>query len=202
MATNPNPKVSIPPPAEAPRDPVRQVADRAERDVAQLATWALPLITVAGALVIGVVASPGPAFLVLVGGGLLGVIALVWASLRTLTGDAPLVAGLAEAMASRRLHGRDLAERKRRALRALKDLEHERSVGKIDEGDYAELAAKLRDEAKAVLRELDESVEILRPKAEALVAEHLRKRGLTPPTETAPDAGATKGKEASGDGST
>jgi hypothetical protein len=72
-----------------------------------------------------------------------------------------------------------LQERKRMVLRALKDLELEHSVGKIDDDDYAEISGKYREQAKAILKELDVEVEPLRPKAEQIAAQFLKKKGLS-----------------------
>jgi hypothetical protein len=43
-------------------------------------------------------------------------------------------------------------------LRALKDLEYERSVGKIDEQDFMELSEKYRAEARMLLQLVDENL--------------------------------------------
>src|SRR5277367_1873093 len=139
-----------------------------ERSLAGKASWGLPAATVAAATVVGVVFGVGPGILVLAAGALVGVIALLWASLRTLGGDAPLAEGLIEA-ATVREKVSDVAERKRRVLRALKDLELEHSVGKINDDDYADISGRYRDQAKGILREMDVQIEPLRPKAEALV---------------------------------
>ena len=90
-------------------------------------------------------------------GALLGTIALLWASVRTLSGDAPLPADL-EALAAQHRDVDALGEQKRRVLRALKDLEGERALGKIDEADYEALAMQYREEAKALMREMDRNV--------------------------------------------
>jgi DNA-binding transcriptional ArsR family regulator len=50
-------------------------------------------------------------------------------------------------------------EEKLAILRALKDLEYERTVGKISEEDYAAVLADYRARAKASIREADESLE-------------------------------------------
>ena len=65
-------------------------------------------------------------------------------------------------------------------LRALKDLELEHSVGKIDDEDYAQISARYREQAKGLLREMDIEIEPLRPKAEALARAYLEKRGFAP----------------------
>jgi hypothetical protein len=65
---------------------------------------------------------------------------------------------------------RALLEEKHSVLRALKDLEFERSLGKISEDDHASLEAKYRTRAKEILLSLDENLGPWRKKAEALVA--------------------------------
>jgi ribosomal protein L40E len=153
-------------------------SDEAERDLARFASWGLPIGTVVGSVAIGTIFGPGPAVLVLAAGALIGVIGLLWASIRTLGGDAPLAEGLAEAGTTRALRVTDADERKRRVLRALKDLELEHQVGKIDDADYAKISARYREQAKAILREMDVAVEPLRERAEKLARTHMKKVGL------------------------
>jgi hypothetical protein len=69
-------------------------------------------------------------------------------------------------------------------LRALKDLEFERSVGKISEEDYRALVAKYRAEGKRLIRALDEDAQPRRERVEGLVNERLHDEGLL---ERAPD---------------
>src|SRR6185503_11250225 len=110
--------------------------------------WVLPVGSVAAALAMGAVYGVGTALLTLAGGVLLIVISILWASVRTLSGDAPIT--LEEAIA---LGAPTAAEEQKRAvLQALKDLEFERSVGKIAEADYEELVSRYRAEAKRLLR--------------------------------------------------
>jgi hypothetical protein len=166
-------------------------AAEAERKLGRALAFGLPAASVVVAWVVGAITSAGPAILVLVAGSLLGAIALLWGSLRTLGGDAPLSHEL-EAVAARGGAHSSLAERKQKALRALKDIEHEHSIGKIDDDDFADLKAKYREEAKGVLRELDVEIEPYREKAEALAKKHLAKVGLG-----APDVSDGAEKEAS-----
>jgi hypothetical protein len=164
----------------------RAASDETERSLARLVAIGLPALGLAGAIVVGVIAGIGSALLVVATCALLGTIALVWASVRTLSGDAPLALGLAEVGA--RAHGADaLGERKRIVLRALKDLESERAVGKIEEGDYDVLVAKYREEAKAVMREMDLQVAPHRTEAEKLARAFLKKKGLIPETPAEED---------------
>ncbi|HEV3193063.1 MAG TPA: zinc ribbon domain-containing protein [Polyangiaceae bacterium] len=156
--------------------PVRD-GDDTERLLGRAFAWGLPVVSVLTAGVVVWVASLGPALLVLASGAMLGTIALLWASLRTLSGDAPLPAGL-EATASHRHVVTRLADDKRRVLRALKDLESEHALGKIDEGDYQTLSSRYREEAKAMMRRLDEDIAPMRDEAERLAREYVEGKGL------------------------
>src|SRR5271154_1295102 len=69
----------------------------AERLLARVVGGALPVVSIAAAVGVAFVVGVGPALLVLAFGALVGTIALLWASLRTLSGDAPLPAGLERA---------------------------------------------------------------------------------------------------------
>jgi aminopeptidase N len=140
------------------------------------------VLCVGAAVVVGLVASLGSALLVLASGALLGTIALLWASVRTLSGDAPLPVDL-EALAARRHGMDDLGEQKTRLLRALKDLETEHALGKIDDADYGAIVARYRDETKAVMRQMDLEVAPLREAAERVAREYLDKRGVATTAE-------------------
>ena len=143
------------------------------------------MVTLLAAGIVGAMVALGPALLVLAGGALFGTIAFFWASLRTLGGEAPLAEGF-ERMSRRRVESPDSAsERKRTALRALKDLELEHSIGKIDDGDFAELSSHYRDEAKAILREMDRDISPLRARAEEIARSYLAKRGALPEAPSA-----------------
>lgn len=137
----------------------------------------LPIATAFGAAVAGVIVGPAMGVLVLAAGLLLGVIALFWTSLRILSGDVALPAELQALDASAR--GVDaLATRKTMLLRALKDLENEHALGKIEVDDFEQMAQSHRAELKALLKRIDETLAPHREKAEALVADHLRKVGV------------------------
>src|SRR5215218_9781181 len=103
----------------------------------------VPVGTIVLALLAGYVQGPSIAILVLAGGALIAVIATFWASVRTLFGETPLSGADAYALGAPRSE----EEQKQAVLRALKDLEFERSVGKISEEDYKALVAKYRAEA-------------------------------------------------------
>src|SRR5512142_1135866 len=105
---------------------------------------ALPVVTIVTALAVGVAVGVEVSLLVVAAGALAGVIALLWASVQALTGESPIT--LEEAMTLGAPSVEE--EQKRSVLRALKDLEFERSVGKISDEDYTELSARYRAEAK------------------------------------------------------
>src|ERR1041385_7099241 len=137
------------------------------------ALWIAPA-TVIGAIGVGLSVGLGPALLVLAGGTLLGAVTLLWSSLGRLTGESPLsldeAIGLAAPSAEE--------ERKRSVVRALKDLDYERSVGKISEEDYADLSARYRSEAKDLLRSLDSGLAPLRKSAEKKLVARLKAEGI------------------------
>ncbi|WP_437905257.1 zinc ribbon domain-containing protein [Sorangium sp. So ce327] len=145
-----------------------------ERQIVHYARFGAPLAALVGAGVAGLVAGPPAAILVLAGGALVAVIAIFWASLRVLIGETPLSGADAYAIGAPRAE----EEQKQAVLRALKDLEFERSVGKISDEDYAELVAKYRAEAKRLLRLLDADAQPRREQVAALVERHLRRAGL------------------------
>src|SRR5882672_1354456 len=143
--------------------------DATERRIVRLVGFALPIGTVLVALGVASLYGVGTAILILAGGVLLGVVAIMWASVRTLSGDAPIT--LEEAIALGAPSA--VEEQKRAVLQALKDLEYERSVGKIAETDYEELLHRYRADAKRLLRAVDEDLAPLRAKAAAYVAAQL-----------------------------
>jgi hypothetical protein len=163
--------------------PAEKEADgaEAERRFARRVAQGTPVATLVAAAIVGTLTSIGPAILVLAGGALFATIGFFWASMRTLGGDAPLAEGF-DKMTRRRVEASDGAEeRKRAALRALKDLEFEHSIGKIDDDDYAEIGTRYREQAKGILREMEERILPLRDRAEQVARAYLAKRGL--PTE-------------------
>ncbi|MDX2053307.1 MAG: hypothetical protein SFV15_12995 [Polyangiaceae bacterium] len=103
-------------------------------------------------------------FLVLAGAFLLLTLGLLWTSLESLSGKAKL--SLDEALSLARPSAEE--EQKQSVLRALKDLEFERSVGKISDEDYQELSAHYRAEAKRLMALLDEHHARSRAEVEAL----------------------------------
>lgn len=147
-----------------------EIAARALRSLRFVA----PAVVALAALAVGLTRGLPLAVLVLAGGALAAVIALFWQSVRTLVGETQLTG--ADAFALGTPHAEE--ERKRAVLRALKDLEFERSVGKISEDDYRQLVVQYRAEAKRLLRRLDDAAQPRRERVARLVDERLRAAGL------------------------
>jgi hypothetical protein len=167
--------------------------------------WRVVALGVAGAMIVcfvfaGVKLGAPGVLLVLAGTALVATIALLWGSLRTLLGETRLSGADAYAIGAPRVE----EEQKRAVLRALKDLEFERSVGKISEGDYKFLVTHYRKEAKRLLRLLDEASAEQRARAEAVVDARLRTAGLRreepAPAPTKSEGTERPAKEGAADG--
>jgi hypothetical protein len=172
---------------------VRDDGRELDQQIAEYLRLGLPAATLVSATVGGVFQGAAAVVLVLAAGALVSVIAIFWASIRTLVGETPLSGADAYVLGAPRAED----ERKRAVLRALKDLEFERSIGKISEEDYEALVAKYRAEAKRLLRMLDEDAQPGRHKVEALVMERLFHEGLAEPSQGGPyrDKATTKRKK-------
>jgi hypothetical protein len=168
----------------------KEAAEQSERALGRRVAIGLPALTAVGALAVALFASVGSALLVLAAGVLIGTIALLWASVRTLSGDAPLPEDL-EALAARAHDVDALAERKNMLLRALKDMEHERAIGRVDAADYEAITADYRAQVKEIMKEMDADVAPRRARAEAIAKEFLAKKDLrTKDAEPPPPAKA------------
>ncbi len=137
---------------------------------------ALPVSVVLFAAVAGVTRGVATALLILAASALLLAITLLWNSVQGLDDQSELT--LDDAMALGAPSAEE--ERKRSVLRALKDLEYERSVGKITEEDYATLSTRYRAEAKALLRSLAEAELPVRERVEKRLAVRLKRAGIDP----------------------
>src|SRR5450432_450310 len=124
--------------------------------------WAAPLTILIAASILGTLYGVQLVVLTLAGGVLLLVIGLLWSSVQALAGESELSFEEAFSLGTRSAE----EEQKRAVLRALKDLEYERSVGKISEDDYHEYAARYRAEAKRLIRDLDENLAEARQQVE------------------------------------
>jgi len=81
-----------------------------------------------------------------------------------------------------------LEERKRAAVQALRDLEFERSIGRLGEEDHRALEARYREEARAAMRAIDEGIGPWRTRAEAMLAEVEAAEVGVKPDAVKPDA--------------
>jgi outer membrane biosynthesis protein TonB len=150
-----------------------------------------PLLVVVAAVGTAFWRGLGVALLVLAGGMLFFAISSLWESVQSLGDDGDLTLDEALALAAPSAE----EEKKRSVLRALKDLEYERSVGKVSEEDYTKLSARYREEARQLLQELDKAETPAREKAEKLIAKRLEKEKLAqaakakakPPPEPEPE---------------
>jgi hypothetical protein len=166
------------------------------------ARWLYPLSVVVAAALLGHFFGLGLGLLIVAGGVLAGSIWLLWSSLQGLGADAPIT--LEEALSLGAPSAEE--EQKRAVLRALKDLEYERAVGKISDEDYASLAEHYRSEAKRLLRAVDRDLSAERERAERLLAERLasangraaaKRRAKAPVKDAAGDAELSAREKAS-----
>lgn len=180
------------PEASEAREPARP--ERAELLTPRLLglLWkVVPAVWLLAAVVAGVTSGPPLLLLVLAAGALALVVTLMWSSVQSLTGGTPL--GFEEALGMGAPS--KVEEEKRAVLRALKDLEYERGVGKISPEDYAELSTRYRAEAKRLMQSLDEALGPARQEVEKAIEERLSRAGVRAPEPvTAPRADAPTDK--------
>lgn len=131
--------------------------------------WLLPLCAALASVVVGVLMGIELGILVLAGAVLVGVIFILWNSVQGLTGEAELT--LEEALSLAAPSAEE--EEKRAVLRTLKDLEYEKSVGKISDEDYVELVAKYTARAKELIQAVDADLGDARSQAERLLAKRM-----------------------------
>jgi hypothetical protein len=136
----------------------------------RLVRWAGPLVTLTVASILGTLYGVQLVVLTLAAGALLLVIWLLWSSVQALAGESELSFEEAFSMGARSAE----EEQKRAVLRALKDLEYERSVGKISDEDYREYSTRYRAEAKRLIRDLDESLAAARKQVEQELERRVR----------------------------
>jgi hypothetical protein len=141
----------------------------------------LVVAVVLGAIL--VVLGPGALLLALAFLALVSAIVWLWSSLLALDSDTPLTLDEALAMVVPTAE----EERKQSVLRALKDLEYERVVGKISGQDFATLVTRYRREAKELLYLIDQGNSADLGAAEAELAERLREEGLLTAGAANPD---------------
>src|SRR6187551_2862648 len=157
--------------------------------------WAAPLITLFAAIIAGTLYGVQLVVLTLAAAALLLVIWLFWSSVQALAGESELTFEEAFSLGTRSAE----EEQKRAVLRALKDLEYERSVGKISEDDYHEYSARYRAEAKRLIQTLDENLADGRKQVEQELTRRLAKKAVKALQKSAPEARA-RADSASEDG--
>jgi RNA polymerase subunit RPABC4/transcription elongation factor Spt4 len=144
----------------------------------------IPLLALLGVATVIVVRGLGAGLMMAAGLMLLAAIFLAWSSVQSLTGEAEMSLDEALGLAVPTFE----EERKRAILRALKDLEYERGVGKVSEADYAELSEQYRAEAKVLLRALENQDKPSRERAARLLEKKLRNAGLGDAEGHTPDS--------------
>jgi hypothetical protein len=153
--------------------------------VSEWMRWYGPIAVIAVGLATGAFLGPSMAVLVLAAGTLVGAIATFWTSIRALFGETRLTGEDAYALGAPTAE----EEQKRAVLRAIKDIDYERRVGKISEDDHLFLMAKYRSEAKRLLRLIDDKAQPQRKRVERLVSDHLASRGMLPQLDDEPFEG-------------
>lgn len=149
--------------------------------------WAAPLLTLIAAITAGVLFGVQLVMLTLASAALLLVIFLLWSSVQALAGESELTFEEAFSFGARSAE----EEQKRAVLRALKDLEYERSVGKISEEDYHEYATRYRSEAKRLIQNLNEHLSEQRKQVERELERRLNKADRAAPIEPDPGPAST-----------
>src|SRR3954471_4443726 len=146
--------------------------------------WAAPLLTLVAAITSGTLFGVQLVVLTFAAAALLLVIFLLWSSVQALAGESELTFEEAFSFGARSAE----EEQKRAVLRALKDLEYERSVGKISDDDYHEYAARYRVEAKRLIQGLEENLAEGRKQVEAELARRLSKKSALAPQSALPES--------------
>jgi len=140
-----------------------------QADLSRMLRWLLPLCAALASVVVGMLMGIELGILVLAGAVLVGVIFILWNSVQNLTGEAEL--SLEEALSLAAPTAEE--EEKRAVLRTLKDLEYEKSVGKISDEDYAELVAKYTARAKELIQAVDADLDDARSQVERLLSKRM-----------------------------
>lgn len=170
------------------------MSDAPSRDeFARYVPWAAAAVVVVAAVPIGVLRGAPGVVLWVAFALLAAAVVLFWEAMRTALdpaapGDDPDADD--EGVPS------ELEARKRAALQALRDIEFERSIGRLSEEDYKELEKKYRAEARAAMQAIDAGLGVWLSRAEAMLADvesapvDRPGEGETKPA-TAADEGAT-----------
>jgi hypothetical protein len=125
-----------------------------------------------------------PVFLLLAAAALAACVYFVWSSLTSVEGTSSMDFDEAMTFAVPTV----AEEEKLSILRALKDLEFERAVGKISEADYQAVLSDYRARAKASIQLADESLEAGRKQALEWAEEREKARAASPSTDPSDEA--------------
>ena len=164
---------------------------------ARVARWAAPLTVLSAAVVAYFTYGAPLVVLTLASGAFVLVIYLLWSSVQALTGESELSFEEAFSLGARTAE----EEQKRAVLRALKDLEYERSVGKISDDDYHEYSARYRAEAKRLIQGLEEHLKEGRKQVELELARRLS-QPASQPEASDPSSSDAEGASSSATSST
>lgn len=145
----------------------------------QLARVVLPAVALGATVTTMAIYGLPTGLLFAAGSILVWVISMFWTSVQSLTGETPLTLDEALSLGAPSVE----EERKRAVLRALKDLEYERGVGKISEEDFLELSSRYRAEAKALLQILERDLGPAREQAVRRLERRLKKERIDAPSE-------------------
>lgn len=168
------------------------MSDAPSRDeFARYVPWAAAAVVVVVAVPIGVLRGAPGVVLWVAFALLAAAVVLFWEAMRTALdpaapGDEPDADD--EGVPS------ELEARKRAALQALRDIEFERSIGRLSEEDYKELEKKYRAEARAAMQAIDAGLGVWLSRAEAMLAEV-----ETSPTDPLTRSGEGEAKRATPD---
>lgn len=122
--------------------------------IAKNLPWIAAVVVALGATVVRIRFGWPAVILWLAFCALSGSILLFWESLRSALD--PEAAGDDNDLDHRALAQSELEERKRAALRALRDVKQEHSIGKLSDDDAKDLENRYRTELRAVMQELDD----------------------------------------------
>lgn len=157
--------------------------------LARYVPWIVAGVALAVAVPVGIYRGAAAVVLWLAFALLASALLLFWESLRTLVD--PSVPVEDDEDEDARLAS--LEARKNTALRALKDIAFERSIGRLGEDDYKALEVRYRAEARDAMADVDEGMGPWRAKADALLdAAERRATGAEAPPETS-EAPAAQG---------
>jgi rubrerythrin len=152
--------------------PVAPDARDAARDDARGVPWWTFIVVICALLsataLVGRFVGVGPAILVLAATALLCVVGFLFRAVQSVAEpheDEDALSSIPPSLAE---------EQKRAALRALKELEFEKSVGNISPDDYAVIVERYREEAKRAMRAVDEERKTMRERAEKIAKKAVR----------------------------